>query len=171
MSGTAGGAKADEGPVNSGGAGASARGPNALEESVTPAKRQPKITLPTCIGSAPVVPSLLKTLTTSKTLFAKKGAAFKEAGFQVRMMAKETVKMLEKEGDGGQEDAMVLAKVERSEEGIADVVQACKFGEELVCRTADAIDDVIRDTCQVRNSSIVARLLRNLFVLCYRDSW
>ena len=86
-------------------------------------------------------------------------------------MAKETVKMLEKEGDGGQENAMVLAKVERLEEGISDVVQACKFGEELVSRTADAIDDVIRDTCQVRNSSVVARLLRNFFVLCYRGSW
>ena len=101
VGGTAGGAKADEGSGNSGGVGASAGGTNALEEPVTPAKRQPKITLAACIGSAPAVPSLVKTLTMFKALFAKKGATFKEAGFQVRTMAKETIKMLEKEGDGG----------------------------------------------------------------------
>ena len=132
VSGIAGGAKADEGSGNSWGAGASARAPNTLDEPVAPAKRQPKVTLAACIGSAPVVPSLLKTLTTSKTLFAKKGAAFNEVGFQVRKMAEETARMLGEEGDGGREDAMVLAKIEHLEKGIADVVQVCKFGEELV---------------------------------------
>ena len=170
VSGTARGTKADEGSGSSGGPGASTGGTNTLEEPVTPAKRQPNITLAVCIGSAPVVPSLVKTWTTSKILFAKKGAAFKEAGFQVRKMAKETLRMLEEEGVGGQEDAMVLAKVKRLEENIADVVQVCKFGEELVSRTADAVDDVIRDTCQTRTSSVIARLLRNFIILYHRGS-
>ena len=43
VSGTAGGAKSDEGSGNSGEAGASAGGTTAIEEPVTPAKRQPKI--------------------------------------------------------------------------------------------------------------------------------
>ena len=76
-----------------------------------PVKNQPEISLAACIRSAPVVPSLLKTSTTSKPLFVKKGAAFKEAGFQVRKMAKETSRMLEKEGGRGKEDTVMLAKV------------------------------------------------------------
>ena len=64
----------------------------------------------------------------SKTLFAKKKAAFKDAGFQVRKMVKEAVRIFEEDGDGGQEGAMVLAKVERLKEGIADVVQVARSG-------------------------------------------
>ena len=88
VSGTAGGARAEGGSGNSGGTGASSGGFVTPDEPVAPAKKPPKVYLAACIGSAPVVPSLLKTLTTSKTLFAKKEAAFKEAGFQVRKMAK-----------------------------------------------------------------------------------
>ena len=68
------------------------------------------------------MPSLLKTFTTSKTPFVKKGGAFKEAGFQVRKMTKPTSRMLEEEGDRGKEDAILLAKVSGLNEGIAIVV-------------------------------------------------
>ena len=84
VSGTAGGARAKGGSGNCGGPGASSCGVVTPEEPVAPAKKQPKVSLAACIGSARVVPSLLKTLTTSRLLFAKKEAAFEEAGFQVR---------------------------------------------------------------------------------------
>ena len=79
--------------------GASSVGVVTPEEPVAPAKKQPKVSLAACIGSASVVPSLLKALTRSKTVFTKKEAAFKETGFQVRKMAKEMSKMLEEQGD------------------------------------------------------------------------
>ena len=135
-----------------------------LEEPVAPVKNQPKVSLAACIGSAPVVPSLLKTLTTSKTLFVKKGAAFKEDGFQVRKMAKKTSTMLEEEGVRGKEDAMLLAKLSGLDEGIAIVVQVCSDGVELVARVTDAVDDVTRDAFEVMDFS-VARLLRDFCVL------
>ena len=111
-----------------------------------------------------VVPSLLKTFAASKTLFVKKGGAFKEAGFQVRKMAKKTSRMLEEEGDRGKEDAILLAKVLGLEEGIAIVVQVCSDGVELITKTTDAVDDIIRDAFEVMGFS-VARLLRGFFVL------
>ena len=135
-----------------------------LEGPVAPVKKQPKISLTACIGSATVVPSLLKTFTTSKTLFAKKGGAFKEAGFQVMKMAKETSRMLEEEGDRGKEDAILLAKVSDLDEGIAIVVQVCSDGVELITKTTDAVDDIILEAFEVMDCS-VARLLRDFFVL------
>ena len=78
-----------------------------------------RVSLAACIKSARIVPSLLEPLTASKTLFAKKRVAFKEVGFEVRTMAKETRRMLEEKSDRGKEDAMLLAKVAGLEEGIA----------------------------------------------------
>ena len=110
------------------------------------------------------MPSLLKTFTPSKTLFVKKGGAFKEAVFQVRKMAKETSRMLEEKGDRGKEDAILLAKVSGLDEGIAIVVQVCSDGVKLVTKTTDAVDGIIRDALEVMEFS-VARLLRDFFVL------
>ena len=149
---------------NSGGPGASAGETETLEEPVAPVKKQPKVSLAACIGSAPVVPSLLKTLTTSRALFVKKGAAFKEVGFQVRKMAKEMSRMLEEEGDRGKEDAILLAKVSGLDEGIAAVIQVFSDGAELIARATDAGDDIIRDAFGVIDF-LVARLLRDFFVL------
>ena len=148
---------------NSGGP-ASEGATETLEEPIAPVKKQPKVSLAACIGSAPVVPSLLKILTTSRALFVKKGAAFKEVGFQVRKMAKETSRMLEEEGDRGEKDAILLAKVSGLDEGIAVVMQVFSDGVELIARTTDAVDDVIRDAFEMKYF-LVARLLRDFFVL------
>jgi hypothetical protein len=163
--GTAGGARADWGSGNSVRPGASSGGVVTPEEPLAPLKKQPKVSLAACIGSAPVVPSLLKTLTTSKTLFAKKGAAFKEAGFQVRKMAKDMMsKMLDEGGYTETEGAVLLAKVSDLEGGVAEVVQTCADGVELVARTIAAVDDVIRDTNEVGNVSF-GHILRIFCVL------
>ena len=64
---TAIGVRTDQRSRNSGGPGASAGVTETPEEPVAPVKKQPRISLAACIGSAPVVPNLLKTLTTSRT--------------------------------------------------------------------------------------------------------
>ena len=83
------------------------------QEHVAPTKKQPKVSLVACIGSAPVVPSLLKTLTTSKTLFKKKGAVFiEEAGYyQITKLTRETEERSKEEGGSGTEVAILLEKV------------------------------------------------------------
>ena len=167
VSGTAGGARAEGGSGNSGGPGASSGGFVTPDEPVAPAKKQPKVSLAVCIGSAPVVPSLLKTLTTSKTLFAKKEAAFKEAGFQVRKMAKGMSRTLEEQVDRKKEGAVLLAKVLDLEDGVAKVVQVCADGVELVARTIAAVDDIIRYTNEVVHFS-VGHILRIVCVLYHR---
>ena len=59
---------------------------------------------------------------------------------------------------------MLLAKVSDLDEGTAIVVQVCSDGVELIARTTDAVDDVIRDAFEVMDFS-VARLFRDFFVL------
>ena len=68
------------------------------------------------------------------------------------------------EDDRRKKDTMLLAKVAGVKKGIADVVQNCAGGVQLVAKTNAAVDGVFRSIFEMRNVCLrylpVAKLLR-----------